>query len=112
MTTEIIHVRDGQTVCPPQARPPRCAAVPLDHLGIRQAKAAARSIADYWTPSAINTSPLNRADQTTSEIAALTAERTPRSSLWDVDYGGVRVGCREIRLTFHTRPYLDNDHLT
>jgi broad specificity phosphatase PhoE len=88
MTTKIILVRHGQTAWNPQGRPRGRAAVPLDHLGVLQAKAAARYIADHWTPNAIYYSPLRRTDQTASEIAALIGvPTTPHAGLLDVDFG-------------------------
>ena len=88
MTTEIILVRHGQTAWNPQGRPRGRASIPLDRLGVLQAKAAARYVADHWTPSAIYYSPLRRTDQTASEIAELTgAPTTPHAGLLDVDFG-------------------------
>lgn len=86
--TRIILVRHGHVegIAPERFRGRRD--VDLTELGVRQAHATSRRIAEQWRPSIIYTSPLRRCVQTAEAIAAaLALSVTVLDDLNDLDYG-------------------------
>ena len=85
--TRLILVRHGRTEWNRVERFRGRVDIELDEVGIKQAKAAAASIAD-WQVSAIYSSPLRRA-LTTAEILAhpFGLEVKPLPGIIDIDYG-------------------------
>jgi phosphoserine phosphatase len=88
MTTEILLVRNGQTVWNVQGRPRGHAEVPLDEVGVTQAGAIAAHIAAGWSVPVVYHSPLKRARETAERIATATgASLTSHRGFIDVDFG-------------------------
>lgn len=72
MTPRIILWRHGQTAWNAQGRHQGQADIPLDEAGEHQIRLAARVLADEWQPTAIISSPLQRAYATAGALAELT----------------------------------------
>jgi probable phosphoglycerate mutase len=88
MATRVVLVRHGQTAWNRVERFRGRAEVPLDELGLAQARATAKQVARQWTPSAVYTSPLDRARKTAEAIAIpLGLPVQPDDGLLDIDYG-------------------------
>jgi broad specificity phosphatase PhoE len=86
--TCFILVRHGQTEWNRVERFRGHADVPLDEIGLAQAEATGRRIAQAWKPSAVYSSPLSRAVKTAEAIAghfSLPVQTHP--DLIDIDYG-------------------------
>jgi len=86
--TRIVLVRHGQTEWNRVEHFRGHADVPLNEIGLAQAKAMARRVADEWRPVAIYSSPLARAVKTAEAVAwhfGLSAQVHP--GLIDIDYG-------------------------
>jgi probable phosphoglycerate mutase len=86
--TTIILVRHGQTEWNRVERFRGRADVPLNEMGIKQAEATGKRIAEKWKPAAIYSSPLSRAVKTAEAIAKhfdLKVQIHP--GLADIDYG-------------------------
>jgi probable phosphoglycerate mutase len=84
----ILLTRHGQVEWNRSERFRGRAELALNELGIAQAEAIAKRIAESWQPVAVYTSPLSRAVRTGEAIAAplgLTAQ--PLALLNDIDYG-------------------------
>jgi probable phosphoglycerate mutase len=85
---KIILVRHGQTDWNAPERFRGRADIPLNEIGLVQAEATGKRIADTWHPTAVYASPLNRAIQTAEKIVrplGLTVQ--PYKGLIDIDYG-------------------------
>jgi len=86
--TRFILVRHGQTEWNRIERFRGRADVPLNEMGLAQAEATGRRVAQAWQPAAIYVSPLSRAVQTAEAIArhfGLPLQVHP--GLADIDYG-------------------------
>jgi len=88
MTTRILLIRHGQTTWNREARFRGQADVPLDETGVRQAQATAAYVAARWPLQAVYTSPLSRARDTATAIAAAQG-LTPQhlAGLLDIHFG-------------------------
>lgn len=113
--TTIILVRHGQTEWNRVERFRGRADVPLNEMGIKQAEATGKHIAEKWKPAAIYSSPLSRAVKTAEAIAKhfdLKVQIHP--GLADIDYGGwqglspdeVRARWGEMLDTWYNAPHL------
>lgn len=86
--TQILLVRHGQTAWNRVERFRGRADIPLDEVGLEQARCVGRYIADTWQPTAIYASPLRRTMQTAEAIAQpLALPVQPHPGLLDIDYG-------------------------
>lgn len=86
--TKILLVRHGQTAWNREERFRGQVDVPLDEVGLEQAKAVGQRIASDWQPSAIYASSLQRTLQTAAAIAhACKLRTTIHDGLLDIDYG-------------------------
>jgi len=88
MTTRIIFVRHGETEWNRIERYRGRIDVPLNSVGVWQAKTTAKFVNENWRPTAIYSSPLSRALSTAQEIAniaGLSVEKNP--GLYDTNYG-------------------------
>jgi len=86
--TQIILVRHGQTAWNKAERFRGHADIPLDEIGLVQAQAVAKRIAQQWKPSVIYAGPLSRTLQTaqpTADLFNLMVRSEP--GLIDVDCG-------------------------
>lgn len=86
--TCIILVRHGQTEWNRVERFRGHADVPLNEIGLAQAEATGRRVAERWQPAAVYSSPLSRAVMTAEAIAkrfSLPVHTHP--GLIDIDYG-------------------------
>lgn len=86
--TRIILIRHGQTAWNAEERIRGQVDVPLDPLGVRQARATAARVAREWLPVAVYCSPLERAVQTARYIAdelGLNVQTVPQ--LNDMNFG-------------------------
>jgi broad specificity phosphatase PhoE len=86
--TCIILVRHGQTEWNRVERFRGHADVPLNEIGLAQAEATGRRIAEEWQPAVVYSSPLSRAVKTAEAIAkhfSLAVQTHP--GLIDIDYG-------------------------
>jgi len=88
MMTKLILVRHGQTAWNHEGRFRGRADIPLDDIGLAQARATAQYIAARWKPAAVYCSPLSRARQMAEILAApfMLHERAHPGFL-DVDFG-------------------------
>ncbi|MEW6233435.1 MAG: histidine phosphatase family protein [Chloroflexota bacterium] len=83
-----ILVRHGQTEWNREERFRGRVDLPLNPVGVAQAEAAARRIADNWRPAAVYSSPLERARQTALAIGRECGlPVTAHQGLLDMDYG-------------------------
>ncbi len=88
MTTTLILLRNGETSWNREDRFLGRANIPLDDVGMAQAKTAADYIAANWTPDAVYCSPLLRARQTAKLIAEpFMLHDRAHPGLLDIDYG-------------------------
>jgi broad specificity phosphatase PhoE len=86
--TKILLVRHGQTAWNREERFRGQVDLPLDEVGLEQAKAAGQRIASDWQPSVIYASSLQRTLQTAAAIAHACELRTIiHDGLLDIDYG-------------------------
>lgn len=88
MTTHILLIRHGQTEWNRVERFRGRADVPLNDVGLAQAEATGRRVAQTWRPVAVYSSPLSRAVKTAEAVARhfdLTVQIHP--GLADIDYG-------------------------
>ena len=86
--TRIVLVRHGQTEWNRDERFRGRADVPLNATGRMQAEVTGRRVAQQWRPSAVYSSPLQRALDTAAAIAApLGLEVQPVAGLVDINYG-------------------------
>jgi broad specificity phosphatase PhoE len=86
--TTIILIRHGQTAWNREERFRGQADIPLNDIGIEQAKAAAERIARQYHPAAIYASPLQRTVKTAQIIAhPLGLGVIPHPDLLDIHYG-------------------------
>ncbi len=88
MTTHILLIRHGQTEWNRVERFRGRADVPLNDVGLAQAEATGRRVAQSWRPVAVYSSPLSRAVKTAEAVARhfdLTVQIHP--GLADIDYG-------------------------
>lgn len=86
--TRIVLVRHGQTPWNREVRFRGRANPALDDLGVRQAEATGRYLAERWPVDAVYASPMQRAVQTGAAIAhahRLTVQ--PFAGLLDIDFG-------------------------
>ncbi len=86
--TRILLVRHGQTAWNQAGRFRGRADVPLDEVGLAQARAAGKRIAAQWRVSTVYSSPMTRTMQTAQAIAepfGLSVQ--PREGLADIDVG-------------------------
>lgn len=86
--TRIVLVRHGQTAWNREVRFRGRADLPLDDVGLRQAEATGRYLAERWPADAVYTSPMPRAMQTAEAVGeahGLTAQ--PFDGLLDIDFG-------------------------
>lgn len=113
--TTIILVRHGQTEWNRVERFRGRADVPLNEMGIKQAEATGKRIAEKWKPAAVYSSPLSRAVKTAEAIAKrfdLSVQIHP--GLADIDYGDwqglspdeVRARWGEMLDTWYNAPHL------
>jgi len=86
--TRFVLVRHGQTAWNRENRFRGREDLPLDETGIRQAQAAARTIAQRYRPAALYSSPLIRTRQTAEPIGKATGATVQLDEgLIDIDYG-------------------------
>lgn len=88
MTTRILLIRHGQTEWNRVERFRGRADVPLNEVGLAQAEATGRRVAQTWKPASVFASPLTRAVKTAEAIAKhfnLPVQIHP--GLADIDYG-------------------------
>ncbi len=86
--TRIILIRHGQTAWNKVERIRGQVDIPLDETGLAQARATAKRVAEDWQPSAVVSSPLQRAVQTAEIIAhEVGQEVSPEPGLLDIDFG-------------------------
>lgn len=88
MTTRILLIRHGQTEWNRVERFRGRADVPLNEVGLAQAEATGRRVAQTWKPASVFASPLSRAVKTAEAIAKhfnLPVQIHP--GLADIDYG-------------------------
>jgi probable phosphoglycerate mutase len=86
--TTILLIRHGQTAWNREERFRGQVDLPLDDLGLRQAEAVGRRIANDWQPTAIYASSLQRTLQTAAAVARACGLRTTiHDGLLDIDYG-------------------------
>ena len=86
--TTVLLIRHGQTEWNRVERFRGRADVPLNEVGIKQAEATGKHVAERWRPTAVYSSPLSRAVKTAEAIAKhfdLPVQVHP--SLADIDYG-------------------------
>jgi broad specificity phosphatase PhoE len=89
--TKIVLIRHGHVEGISPARFRGRADVPLTEQGIAEARAAARRIAEGWSPAKVYTSPLQRCVTTGSFIAdACGCSLEPLQDLNDIDYGALQ----------------------
>lgn len=87
-TTTIVLVRHGQTAWNREMRFRGQADPPLDKVGVEQAAATARYVAQRWPVDAAYASPMRRAMQTAEAIAeAHELVAQPFKGLLDIDFG-------------------------
>jgi len=114
METTLILVRHGRTAWNKEERFRGRTDLPLDEMGLRQADAVGRRIAERYHPTAMYTSPLLRARQTAEGICrqvGLTAR--PDQGLLDLDYGalsGLSMPEAEERFPSLYRAWLEAPH--
>lgn len=87
-TARVVLVRHGQTAWNREPRFRGRADLPLDEIGLKQAEATGRYLAERWPVDAVYASPMRRAMQTAEAIAeshGLTAQ--PFDGLLDIDFG-------------------------
>jgi broad specificity phosphatase PhoE len=88
MTTRVILVRHGQTDWNREERFRGRADVPLNDVGLAQARATGERVARGWSPAAVYSSPLSRARRTAEAIAShLDLRVQTHPGLEDIDYG-------------------------
>ncbi len=92
--TRIVLVRHGQTVWNREVRFCGRADLPLDDLGLRQARATGRYLSERWPVVAVYASPMRRAMQTAQAMAAIAAIDDAHGltvqtfdGLLDIDFG-------------------------
>jgi len=86
--TTVLLIRHGQTEWNRVERFRGRADVPLNEVGIKQAEATGKHVAERWRPTAVYSSPLSRAVKTAEAIAKhfdLPVQVHP--NLADIDYG-------------------------
>ncbi len=112
--TRLIIVRHGQTEWNRNERFRGRADIPLNDVGLRQARAAALRIAATWPVQAIYYSDLARTRMTAHAIAAAcNATASPQAGLLDIDYGAwtgltpdeVGARCSDLLALWRTRPH-------
>lgn len=88
MATKLVLVRHGQTPWNKEERFRGRSDLPLDESGLQQAHAVAEALAGQHQPSAVYSSPLQRAMSTAAPIgAALSLSVQSAPALLDIDYG-------------------------
>ncbi|MGQ9466423.1 MAG: histidine phosphatase family protein [Anaerolineae bacterium] len=88
MKTTILLVRHGQTAWNKDERIRGRSDIPLDEVGLEQARMTARYIAARWPLTAVYASPLRRALDTARAIAAAQSlEARPMDGLLDLHFG-------------------------
>ena len=86
--TRFVLVRHGQTAWNREVRFRGREDLPLDETGVRQAQAAAQTIAQRYRPAALYSSPLTRTRQTAAPISEATGLSVQiEDGLIDIDYG-------------------------
>jgi broad specificity phosphatase PhoE len=94
--TTIILVRHGQTAWNREERFRGQADIPLNDIGIEQARKTAERIQKNFKPSAVYSSPLGRAMKTAEIIAEIMGIRAiQHKDLLDIDYGKLKGLNRE-----------------
>ncbi len=111
----IILVRHGQTEWNRVERFRGRADVPLDEIGLAQAEATGRRVAQEWQPAAVYSSPLVRAVKTAEAIARhFNLPVQIHAGIADIDYGEwqgltpdeVKERWPEMHHTWHNMPHL------
>lgn len=114
MATLLILVRHGRTAWNKDERFRGRTDLPLDELGLAQAEAVGRRVAEEYRPQAIYTSPLQRATFTAAAISrqvGLAAQ--PHQGLLDIDYGafsGLSLAEAEEQFPALYRAWLEAPH--
>jgi len=86
--TRIILIRHGQTAWNKVERIRGQVDVPLDEVGLAQAEATAKRVANEWQPVAVYCSPLGRAVQTAQPIARyLGQDARAVAGFYDMNFG-------------------------
>jgi broad specificity phosphatase PhoE len=86
--TRTILIRHGQTAWNKVERVRGQVDIPLDEVGLAQAEATAKRVAERWQPSAVYCSPLRRAVQTAQPIARLLGQDVQaKPGLNDMNFG-------------------------
>jgi broad specificity phosphatase PhoE len=88
MTTRVILIRHGQTAWNREARFRRQTDIPLDEIGLRQARLTGEYVAACWPLTAVYASPMQRAMQTAEAVAdpqGLPVQ--PLEGLLDIHFG-------------------------
>lgn len=97
--TRLLLLRHGQTHAPQEMWFRGQVDVPLDEVGLAQAEATARRVLAEWTPQAVYSSPLLRAQQTAAAVARpLNLAVRIHEGLTDINYGVWQgLQAREVR---------------
>jgi broad specificity phosphatase PhoE len=86
--TRIILIRHGQTLWNQLERVRGQVDIPLDKVGLAQAEATARRVAEEWKPAVVYSSPLQRAVQTAQCIATMLGVEVRKDpDLNDINFG-------------------------
>lgn len=86
--TRVVLIRHGQTKWNEVERIRGQVDIPLDEVGVAQAEATGRRVAEEWKPAAVYSSPLRRAVQTAQPLARLLGQKVQlEEGLNDLNFG-------------------------